>query len=197
MYVNGLEIAPDGPSPERADYGSVILEGRLRAALGRINPHLDADTLDDVTRRLGRLDSLSLEENNLAFHRMLTRGIEVQVRTDDGIRGDLAWLVDFSHPDNNDWLIVNQLTVIEGKHNRRPDLVVYLNGLPIAVIELKNPEDENATLTSAWNQLQTYKAHIPALFNTNEILVISDGAEAKIGSLTAGMQRLGHMTSMF
>jgi len=190
-YVNGIEIAPDGTSPERASYGSVILEGRLRAALGRINPHLDADTLDDVTRRLGRLDSPSLEENNLAFHRMLTRGIEVQVRTDSGIRGDLAWLVDFQNPDNNDWLIVNQLTVIEGKHNRRPDLVIYLNGLPIAVIELKNPEDENATLTSAWNQLQTYKAHIPTLFNTNEILVLSDGAEAKIGSLTAGTEWFG------
>jgi len=190
-YVNGGDIAPDSMSPERADYGAVLLEGRLRSALARINPHLGSDTLDDVTRKLGRLDSPSLEENNLAFHRMLTKGIEVQVRTDDGLRGDLAWLVDFEHPDNNDWLIVNQLTVIEGKHNRRPDLVAYLNGFPFAVIELKNPEDENATLTSAWNQLQTYKAHIPALFNSNEILVVSDGAEAKIGSLTAGMEWFG------
>jgi len=190
-YVNGGDIAPDSTNPERADYGAVLLEGRLRSALERINPHLDADTLDDVVRRLLRLDSPSLEENNLAFHRMLTKGVEVQVRTDSGIRGDLAWLVDFEHPDNNDWLVVNQLTVIEGKHNRRPDLVTYLNGMPIAVIELKNPEDESATLTSAWNQLQTYKAHIPTLFNTNEILVISDGAEAKIGSLTAGMEWFG------
>jgi len=150
-YVNGGDIAPDSMNPERADYGAVLLEGRLRSALARINPHLDADTLDDVVRRLGRLDSPSLEENNLAFHRMLTKGIEVQVRGDSGLRGDLAWLVDFEHPDNNDWLIVNQLTVIEGKHNRRPDLVAYLNGFPFAVIELKNPEDESATLTSAWN----------------------------------------------
>lgn len=190
-YVNGGNIAPDSMTPERADYGSVLLEGRLRSALARINPHLDADVLDDVVRRPGRLNSPSLEENNLAFHRMLTKGIEVQMHTDSGIRGDLAWLVDFEHSDNNDWLIVNQLTIIEGKHNRRPDLVVYLNGFPIAVIELKNPEDESATLTSAWNQLQTYKAHIPALFATNEILVVSDGAEAKIGSLTAGMEWFG------
>jgi len=113
-YVNGGDIAPDSMNPERADYGAVLLEGRLRSALARINPHLDADTLDDVVRRLGRLDSPSLEENNLAFHRMLTKGIEVQVRGDSGLRGDLAWLVDFEHPDNNDWLIVNQLTIIEG-----------------------------------------------------------------------------------
>jgi len=190
-YVNGGDIAPDSMNPERADYGSVFLEGRLRTALARINSHLDSDTLDEVARKIGRLDSPSLEENNLAFHKMLTKGVEVQVRTDGGIRGDLAWLVDFENPDNNDWLVVNQLTIINGKHNRRPDLVAYLNGFPFAVIELKNPEDENATLTSAWNQLQTYKAHIPALFNSNEILVVSDGAEAKIGSLTAGMEWFG------
>ena len=132
-----------------------------------------------------------MEENNVAFQTQLARGIEVQVRKDGRIRGDQAWLFDFDDPDNNDWLVVNQFTVINGKYNRRPDVVVFVNGMPIAVIELKNPEDENATIKSAWNQLQTYKSEIPALFDHNEILVISDGTEAKVGSLTAGFERFG------
>jgi type I restriction enzyme R subunit len=185
-YRHGLVIAHDGSAPERASYGEVILEKRLRAALERINPHLGPDTLDEVAKRILRPESPSLEENNTAFQKQLTHGVQVQVRTDGRDRGDLAWLIDFDTPENNDWLVVNQFTVTHGKYNRRPDVVVFVNGMPLAVIELKNPEDEQATITSAWNQLQTYKSQVPALFGTNELLVISDGTEAKVGSLTAG-----------
>lgn len=190
-YLPGPEIAPDGAAPERASYSTVILEARLRTSLARLNPHLDADTVDEVFRRLQRLDGPSLDENNLGFHRLLTKGVEVQVRRDGAVRGDLARLVDFGDPDANDWLIVNQFTVVEGGNKRRPDMVVFLNGLSIAVVELKNPEDENATLKSAWNQIQTYKAQIPSLFTANEIVVISDGSKARVGSLTAGLEWFG------
>ncbi|MCB9735361.1 MAG: type I restriction endonuclease subunit R [Deltaproteobacteria bacterium] len=191
-YIPGPVIAPGGDAPERPTFADVILPGRLRQALTRLNPRLDADTLDTVARRVLRPESPSLLENNAAFHRLLTRGVEVQVRAPDGgTRGDLAWLVDFDRPDWNDWLVVNQLTVVHGHHTRRPDLVVYLNGLPLAVIELKSPTDANATIKTAWNQLQTYKAQTPALFETNELLVVSDGTEAKVGSLTAGFERFG------
>jgi len=188
-YLHGGVIAPDGTAPERDGYGSVVLEGRLRSALARINPHLPTAALDDVLRKVLRPDSPALEENNHTFHRMLTKGVPVQVRRDGGVRGDLAWLVDFEDPDRNDWLVVNQFTVVEGKHNRRPDVVVFLNGLPIGVIELKNPQDPNATLTTAWNQLDTYKKQITALFVPNELLVIADGTEARLGSLTAPIER--------
>ncbi len=190
-YLPGPDIAPDGDAPERASYSTSILEGRLRSALQRLNPHLDADTLGEVLKQVKRIDGPSLEENNLAFHRLLTKGVEVQVRKDGAFRGDLARLVDFEDPDANDWLVVNQFTVTEGGNNRRPDMVVFLNGLPVAVVELKNPEAENATLQSAWNQIQTYKAQIPGLFTANEIVVISDGVQARVGSLTAGLEWFG------
>jgi len=195
-YAFGPDIAFDGTSPERADYKEVVLPGRFRSALHRINPHLKADTLDEVVRRVTRQHTPSLEEQNASFRRWLTRGVDVQVRIDGGVRGDLAWLVDFENPDNNDWLVVNQFTVIEGKYNRRPDVVVFLNGLPVAVIELKNPQDETATLEGAWNQLQTYKSQIPSLFATNEVLAISDGTEARVGSLTAGLEWFGPWRSI-
>ncbi|MCB9737710.1 MAG: type I restriction endonuclease subunit R [Deltaproteobacteria bacterium] len=187
----GNELNPGGRYPERDRHDEVILEGIFVAALHKLNPHLDADTIDDVAKRVARPESPSLEENNIAFHRDLTRGVEVQVRRDGRIRGDQAWLIDFDEPANNVWHVINQFTVVNGKYNRRPDLVVFINGIPIAVIELKNPEDATATVTSAWNQLQTYKAQIPALFNTNELLVISDGTEAQVGSLTAGREWFG------
>lgn len=188
-HLPGPELSPDGASPERKTYADVVLAGRLSAALARINPHLDAATLDEVAKRVLRPESPSLEENNVAFRTWLTRGVEVQVRKAGGTRGELAWLVDFADPNKNDWLVVSQLTVIDGKYTRRPDLVVYLNGMPLAVIELKSPEDENATIKAAWNQLQTYKQQIPALFATNELLVVSDGTDARVGSLTAGLER--------
>ena len=190
-YIAGPDIAPDGEAPERSSYGSVILEGRLRQALHRINDHLPPATLDEVAKKVLRLDSPSLEDNNHAFHAMVRSGIEVQVKKEGGTRGDLAWLFDFEHPDNNDWLVVNQLTVVQGNNDRRPDVVLYVNGLPLAVIELKNPADEHATHKTAWNQLQLYKSQIPLLFHTNEVMVISDGVEARVGSLTAGFERFG------
>lgn len=190
-FVPGPVLAPDGEAPERATYRTVLLEGRLRAALARINDHLPPDVLDDVARKVLRLDSPSLEENNHAFHKMVREGIVVQVKKAAGVRGDIAWLFDHDDPDKNDWLVVNQLTVVEGNNNRRPDLVLYLNGLPLAVIEFKNPEDPNATIEGAHNQLQLYKDHIPGLFLANEVLVISDGTEARVGSLTAGFERFG------
>lgn len=190
-YASGIDIAPDGTSPERGSYTDVFLRNRFHEALRRINPHLGPDTLEVVARSVLSPETPSLTEQNQAVHRWLSRGVAVLTRKGGTVRGDHAWLLDFEHPDRNDWLVVNQLTVIEGKHNRRPDLVVYMNGLPLAVIELKNPEDPNATLRSAWNQLQTYQSHIPTLFQTNEILVISDGTEARVGSLTAGFERFG------
>jgi type I restriction enzyme R subunit len=190
----GAELSPGGAYPERERYDEVILGGIFRAALTRLNPHLDGDTLDEVARRVTRFEGTSIEENNAAFHRALTRLVSLQVRRDGDIRGDDAKLIDFDAPERNHWMVVNQFTVVSGanaKYKRRPDLVVFINGLPIAVIELKSPEDKNATLVSAWNQLQTYKAQIPALFFTNELLVISDGTEAKVGSVTAGMEWFG------
>ena len=191
QFAYGVEIAPDGDYSERDSYKDVILEDRLTVAVRRLNGHLTADVQDDVVRRVIRAESPSLDEENHRFQRMLAKGVEVQVRRAGGIRGDVAWLVDFENPDNNDWLAVNQFTVTEGKHTRRPDIIIFLNGLPIAVIELKNPKDTSATIKSAWNQLQTYKMQIPSLFNTNQILVVSDGVEAKVGSLTAGLERFG------
>ncbi|MCK5940989.1 MAG: type I restriction endonuclease subunit R [Planctomycetes bacterium] len=190
-HLPGPEIAPDGIAPERASYADIVLVERLDAALARINPELDAETLDGVRKQLVRGASPSLEEGNAVFQRWLTRGVDVQVKKDGSVRGDIAWLVDFEQPDNNDWLVVNQFTVVEGRKTRRPDVVVFLNGLPIAVVELKNPTDENATIESAWNQLQTYKDEVPSLFHANELLVVSDGSEARVGSLTAGLERFG------
>jgi type I restriction enzyme, R subunit len=191
-YLHGSVIAPGEKAEERANHRQVLLNERIRTALARINPKLHTDALDEAFRWITHPPSPSMEENNQAFHRALINGISVENKTADGsTRGDLAWLIDFDNPDNNDWLVVNQFTVIEGKHNRRPDMVVFINGLPIAVIELKNPEDENATALSAWKQLQTYKTQISSLFNTNELLVISDGVDARLGSLTAGYERFG------
>ncbi len=131
----------------------------------------------------------SLVERNRAVHRMLVKGVAVEYRRQDGsIAGDQARVIDFDNPDNNDWLAVNQFTVAEGQHTRRPDIVLFVNGLPLAVIELKNPADENATVWTAYKQLQTYQAEIPALFAYNEALVVSDGTQARIGALGAGRE---------
>ncbi len=152
----GSEICPEGPTPELASYGDVILFGRLRAALARLNPHLPADILEEVVKDVIQAETPSLVEENRRLHRMLVEGVGVEVQREDGsLGGDTARLIDFDDPGNNDWLVVNQFTVIEHDRNRRPDLVVFVNGLPLAVIELKNPGDENATLQGAFNQLQT------------------------------------------
>jgi type I restriction enzyme R subunit len=186
---NGLDIAPGEPAAERKDYGQVILVGRLRQSLDRLNPTLPTESLDDAFRKLTRPEGPTLECRNRALHRMLIDGVTVEYRHPDGhIAGAQAQLIDFHNPDNNDWLAVNQFTVIENKHNRRPDVVLFVNGLPLVLIELKNAADENATIWSAFQQFQTYKAELPTLFTYNALLVISDGVEARIGTLTAGKE---------
>ena len=186
----GPDISPDGSRPERGSYDQVLLTERLREALARLNPHLPAEMLEEVLRKVQQTETPSLIEENRRLHRYLIEGVPVEVAREDGsIGGDVVRLIDFAVVDANDWMAVNQYTVIEGQKNRRPDVVLFVNGLPLAVIELKNPGDENATLDGAFNQLQTYKDQIPSLFRTNAVLVTSDGLHARLGSLTANLER--------
>ena len=188
--LHGSDIGPEGPTPERGSYDEVLLTGRLRRALARLNPHLPAEKLEDVLRKVRQTEIPSLIEENRRLHRYLIEGVPVEVPREDGsIGGDAARLIDFDDIEANDWLAVNQFTVIEHEHNRRPDVVLFVNGLPLAVIELKNPGDENATLEGAFNQLQTYKDEIRSLFRTNAALLTSDGLQARLGSLTANLER--------
>ena len=187
--AHGPDVAPEAAGAERADYGRVVLEQRLRDALARLNPDLPAEALDDAFRKLTNPEGVMLEVRNRAFHRMVVDGVTVEHRADDGaIRGAQARVIDFDVPANNDWFAVNQLTVVENTHERRPDVVLFVNGLPLVVVELKNPADEDATVWTAWQQLQTYKAEVPALFARNAVLMVSDGVEARIGTLTAGRE---------
>jgi len=184
--LHGPEIAPGEPFAERDDYGQVVLERRLRQALARLNPQAPPDALDEAFRRLTRPDSPSLVANNHAVHRYLVEGVPVEYQRADGtFRGDLIRVLDHDDPQNNEFLAINQFTVVEERRERRPDVVLSVNGLPLAVIELKNPADETADVWRAFNQLQTYKQHIPSLFVFNEALVVSDGVQARIGTLTA------------
>ena len=185
----GEDIAPEGPHAERESFGDVLLVQRLRDAIDRLNPAIPQEARDYAFRKVVRLDRPTLIVNNRAFHAMLRDGVEVEYMGDGGtLRGDRVALIDYEDPHNNDWLAVNQFTVIEGQHNRRPDVVVFVNGMPLAVIELKNPADEDATIWTAFNQLQTYKQQIPSLFAYNEFMVTSDGLQARIGSLTANTE---------
>ncbi|MBI3981721.1 MAG: type I restriction endonuclease subunit R, partial [Gemmatimonadetes bacterium] len=187
--AHGPEIAPGELAAERLNYRQVFLEQRLRDALARLNPDLPVEALDDAFRKLTRPEGPSLEIRNHTLHRLLVDGATVEHRTPDGfIRGAQAQVIDFENPANNDWLAVNQFTVTENKHTRRPDVVLFVNGLPVGVIELKNPADENATVWTAFQQLQTYRAELPTLFAFNQLLVVSDGVEARIGTLTAGRE---------
>ncbi len=164
----------------------MVLTGRLREAIRRINPTIPEDAREEALRKVLRLGTSSLMQTNRAFQRLLRDGVPVEYpRPDSSIAGDHVRLVEFSEVAANDWLAVNQFTVIEGQHNRRPDIVVFVNGLPLGVIELKNAADEDATIWSAYTQLQTYKAEITSLLHYNAVLVVSDGLQARIGSLTA------------
>jgi len=186
----GPDIAPGEPAAERASFQEALLTRRLHEALHRLNPSIPADALEEAIRKVTHPDSPLLLANNRAFHRLLIDGVPVEYKHEDGhIAGDHARLVDFEHPDNNEFLAANQFTVIEGQQNRRPDIVIFVNGLPLAVIELKNPADEEATIQTAFQQLQTYKSDIPSLFTYNEMLVISDGLEARAGTLTSDWAR--------
>ena len=189
QVAHGPDIAPDTANAERDDYAQVVLERRLRDALAELNPGLPPSALDDAFRKLARPEGSTLEARNRAFHRMLIEGVTVEHRDSEGrIRGAQARAIDFDDPNANDWLAVNQFTVTENRNTRRPDVVLFVNGLPLGVIELKNPADEDTTIWTAWQQLQTYKAELPTLFSMNEALVVSDGNQARIGTLTSGRE---------
>jgi len=187
--LSGLEIAPGELQAERNDYRQVVLETRLRQALQRLNPQVPPDAIQEAFRKLTRPDLPSLIANNHTIHKYLVEGVPVEYRRADAtIGGDLVRILDYDSIENNEFLAVNQFTVVEDQHERRPDIVLFVNGLPLAVIELKNAATESATIWSAFNQLQTYKHQIPSLFAFNEALVISDGVEARIGTLTANKE---------
>ncbi len=203
--VHGPQIAPGEPAAERESFGDVVLVGRLREAIHRLNPAMPQEARDEALRKVLRVATTTLVQTNRAFHLMLRDGISIEYiepspqpsptgrgRSEVEGEGQRRWgivrLIDFTDVRLNDWLVVNQFTVIEGQHNRRPDIVVFINGLPLAVIELKNAADEIATIWSAYAQLQTYKAEIPSLLHYNTVLVVSDGLQARIGSLTANQE---------
>jgi type I restriction enzyme, R subunit len=183
-------IGPDGKQPEREAYDEVVLKARLTAAVARLNPTLPPEAQADAVRRLTQSELPNLLEENRRIHRLLTEGADVEYYAEDGtLTAGKVRLIDFEQPANNDWLVVQQFTVVAGQAKRRPDVVVFVNGLPLAVIELKAPGGENATLAGAFNQLQTYKQQIPALFRSNALLVTSDGLSARVGSLSANQER--------
>ena len=187
--AHGPDIAPRAAASERTDYSIVVLEHRLRDGLARLNPGLPTEALDDAFRKLIRPVGSTLEARNRAFHRMLVDGVTVEYRTASGaVRGAQVSVLDYANPANNDWLAVNQFTVVKDEHERRPDVVLFVNGLPLGLIELKNPADEKATVWTAWSQIQTYKAELSNLFAFNAALIASDGVEARLGTLTAGRE---------
>lgn len=193
--AHGPDLAPDSVHPERSSYADVVLTGRLRAATARINPQIPAEAREEAVRRVLHPDSPSLHSTNQQFHRQLAEGVPVEYRAPDGrVIHDTLRLADFAKPAVNDWLVVNQFTIVAAHAGRqaaqrRPDIVVFLNGLPLGLIELKNPADENATVQGAFRQLQTYQRDLPALFPYNEVLVVSDGMTARIGTLTSDWER--------
>ena len=172
---HGTGISAGMPNAERDGYSDVVLERRLRDALATMNAALPLDALEDAFRKLTRPEGSSLAARNRVFHRMLDSGVEIEYRDPEGrLRADQVRVIDFENTANNDWLAVNQFTVTENRNTRRPDVVLFVNGLPLGLIELKNPANEDATIRTVWNQLQTYKAELPTLFAMNEALVVSE-----------------------
>ena len=187
-YILGTTLSPDGEHPER-QYTDVVLANRLRDAIDKLNPTITQDAKEDALKKVLRTESPNALINNETFHKYLTEGVDVEVRTADGIRGEKVYIVDFANAENNEFLAINQFTIIEGSQNKRPDLILFINGLPLVVIELKNAVDENATIKSAYNQLQNYKQTIPSLFTYNELLIVSDGWDALCGTVTSDFGR--------
>lgn len=187
-YLNGLDISPDGEHPER-QYTDVVLATRLRDAIDKLNPTITQDAKEEALKKVLRTESPNALINNETFHKYLTEGVDVEVRRADGIRGEKVYIVDFQNVENNEFLAINQFTIIEGSQNKRPDIILFVNGLPLVVIELKNAVDENATIKSAYNQLQTYKQAISSLFTYNELLIVSDGWDALCGTVTSDFGR--------
>jgi len=187
--IYGPDIAPDGGKPEREDYSVVVLIDRLRAAIDKLNSSVPIEAREETLKKVLRVESPELAANNQCFHKMVVDGVDVEYRRDGRIIGDKVWLFDFNKPENNEFLAVNQFTVVENNNNRRPDVVLFVNGFPLGVVELKNPADENATIKSAFNQFETYKVQIPSLFHFNEVLIISDGLEARSGTISSNWER--------
>lgn len=194
QYIYGPDIAPDADNAinnadRRNSYEEVLLIHRLAEAIRRINPTVPRAAQEEAIKEIQRIHSPELLTNNETFHRMLTEGIKVTYPKEGQQRGDLVWLVDFNTPENNDFVVTNQFTVVENGVNKRPDVILFVNGIPLVVIELKNAADENATIESAFRQIETYKATIPGLFSYNAFTVISDGLEARAGTISSGMTR--------
>jgi type I restriction enzyme R subunit len=186
-YINGADISPDGVAQER-EFDEVVLKHRLQNAIAKLNPNVPFEAQEEAIKKVLRTDSPNLFQNNYQVHKYLTDGVDVEYRKGDRIAGDKVWLIDYENPTNNEFLVVNQFTIIENNINKRPDIILFVNGLPLVVIELKNAVDENATINSAFNQLQTYKQSISSLFLYNALLIISDGWDAMYGSLTSPKQ---------
>jgi type I restriction enzyme R subunit len=178
-----------GGQDQRTSYEEILLTHRLAEAVRRINPTVPPAAQEEAIKEIQRIHSPELLTNNESFHRLLTEGIKVSYQKDEQQRGDLVWLIDFNTPENNDFIVANQFTVVEDGVNKRPDIILFVNGLPLVVIELKNAADENATIKSAFRQIETYKAVIPSLFTYNAFTIISDGLEARAGTLSSGMSR--------
>jgi type I restriction enzyme, R subunit len=193
-YILGTTISPDGQHPER-QYNEVVLQNRLRDAIDKLNPTITQDAKEDALKKILRVETQCVSSlyNNETFHKYLTEGVDVEVRTADGIRGEKVYIVDFANAENNEFLAINQFTIVgvslAGTQTKRPDIILFINGLPLVVIELKNAVYENATIKSAYNQLQTYKQAIPSLFTYNELLIVSDGWDALCGTVTSDFGR--------
>jgi len=188
-YIYAPNIAPDSETPMRESFEDVILKEKLQNSLTAINPTLEYDQIEYAVKQIERLKTTELLTDNEAFHKILTEGITVEVQKDGVTRGEIVKLIDFDDISNNDFVVTNQFTVIENGINKRPDLILFINGLPLVVVELKNPVDEKATIVSAYKQIQTYKSVIPSLFTYNAFCIISDGLEAKAGTISAGLTR--------
>lgn len=188
-HIYGPDIAPDGKSPERSSYSQVILVERLREAINRLNPTLPLAAREEALQQVLNLDTPVLLSANRQFHQLLINGVRVDVHKDDETRGDFVRLIDFSDVSANEWLAINQFSIKGKKYTRRPDIILFVNGLPLVLMELKNPADENADIWKAFDQIETYKEQIPDLFQYNEVLVISDGSEARMGSLSSNAER--------
>jgi len=188
-YIYAPDIAPDSENPERESFEQVLLVGRLQNAIKKINPSIPALAQAEAIKEIQRIASPELLTNNETFHRLLTEGIPVSKRVNGDDRGDRVWLIDFKNPHNNEFVVANQFTIIENGNNKRPDVILFVNGIPLVVIELKNAADENTTINSAFKQVETYKTIIPSLFTYNGFVVVSDGLEAKAGSISAGFSR--------
>lgn len=195
QVAHGPDIGPNGSAPERPNYSTVILEGRFRTALAKINPSIPDDGIDAAMKTVMRSEGGTLIEENRRFHKFVTDGVDTEYTGANGkVTHGKVWLFDFANPENNDWLAVNQFTICDrasGKvmSDARPDIVIFVNGLPLAVVELKNPADTQATVRKAYNQLQTYKLKCPDLFTTNELLVVADGGEARVGTISSDWER--------